>query len=138
AASYAGLELCVGGIFGTGESWRDRAEMAAEVRELGPHSVPLNFLIPVPGTPLQAVRLPRPEDLLRIVALFRFAMPDADIRIAAGREHLGDLADRVFDAGANGIMIGDFLTRKGANPKADLAMLKRLGLSPGFARKRPC
>jgi biotin synthase len=127
-ASWAGLETCVGGIVGVGESWRDRAEMALEIRALGPSSVPLNFLIPIPGTPLQDAPALPPEEILRTIALFRMAMPELDIRIAAGRVHLGSQQERVFRAGANGIMIGDFLTRPGSDPREDLALLGKTGL----------
>jgi biotin synthase len=133
-AAGADLEVCAGGIFGAGEDWGDRADMALELRELAPASVPLNFLMAAAGTPLQDEPPLPPEDILRTVALFRFAMPDRDIRFAAGRAHLGDRRDLIFQAGANGLMIGDFLTKPGIDPMEDRKLLDKLGLRIGPAR----
>ncbi|MDP8247235.1 MAG: biotin synthase BioB [Candidatus Tritonobacter lacicola] len=129
AVKAAGLEVCCGGIFGLGESWTDRVDLALTLRDLGVDSVPLNFLIPIPGTPLASRPLLSPEEALRIIALFRFILPDVEIRVCGGREAcLGDLQARIFHAGASGTMTGDYLTRAGRRPSEDLEMIKALGL----------
>ncbi|MBN1831520.1 MAG: biotin synthase BioB [Deltaproteobacteria bacterium] len=128
-AKKAGLEVCSGGIFGLGESPKQRLELAYTLKQAGINSVALNFLNPVPGTPLQKTEPLRPLELLKSVALFRFILPRKDIRICGGREYgLRDLHPLVFWAGANGIMIGDYLTTKGRDYQADLQMIRDLGL----------
>ncbi len=128
-AKEAGLELCSGGIFGLGESPEQRLELAYTLKQAGINSVALNFLNPVPGTPLQKNEPLRPLELLKSVALFRFILPRKDIRICGGREYgLRDLHPLVLWAGANGIMIGDYLTTKGRDYQADLQMIRDLGL----------
>ena len=129
AAQGAGLEVCSGGIFGLGEGWGDRIDLAYTLRELGVDSVPLNFLIPIPGTPLGSRPLLSPEEALRIIALFRFILPGSEIRVCGGREEcLGDHQRRIFHAGASGTMVGDYLTRAGRSPTEDLEMISELGL----------
>ncbi|MCX6339484.1 MAG: biotin synthase BioB [Candidatus Aureabacteria bacterium] len=129
AAKAAGLEVCAGGIFGLGENWEDRVDLALALRDLEVDSVPLNFLAPVRGTPYEFQPPLAAEDALRIIALFRIMLPRAEIRIAGGRELiLGEMQSRVFLAGANGIMIGDYLTTKGRKPEDDLQMIEQLGL----------
>lgn len=139
-AKAAGFEVCCGGIFGLGESWRHRIELAIELRGLGVESVPVNFLNPVPGTPLEG-REPLPAlEGLRIIALYRFLLPRADIRTAGGRGRcLGDLQSWMFYAGANATMIGNYLTTAGRPPEQDLAMIRGLGLriERAPARERP-
>ncbi len=81
----AGLYVCSGGIFGIGESWDDRVELALTLKELGVQSVPINFLHPIPGTPLADRDVLKPEEALRIVALYRFLLPDRALRICGGR-----------------------------------------------------
>jgi biotin synthase len=128
-AKEAGLEICAGGIFGLGEKWEDRIDLAMTLRDLKVDSVPLNFLMPVSGTPYQFQPLLSAEDALRIVALFRLILPGAEIRIAGGREQvLGAMQNKLFLAGANGLMIGDYLTTKGRKPEDDLRMIRELGL----------
>jgi biotin synthase len=128
-AKEAGLEVCSGGIFGLGESPDQRLELAYTLKQAGINSVALNFLNPVPGTPLQKAEPPPPLELLKSVALFRFILPRKDIRICGGRAYgLRDLHSLVFWAGANGIMIGDYLTTKGRDYQADLRMIRDLGL----------
>jgi biotin synthase len=128
-AKEAGLELCSGGIFGLGESPEQRLELAYTLKQAGINSVALNFLNPVPGTPLQKTKPLRPLELLKSVALFRFILPRKDIRICGGREYgLRDLNPLVLWAGANGIMVGDYLTTKGRDYQADLQMIRDLGL----------
>lgn len=131
AAKRAGLMTCSGGIFGIGESPAQRVEMALTLRELDVDSVPLNFLVPVKGTPLQDMPPLEPLECLKIVAVYRFLLPRATIKVCAGRErNLGDLASWIFYAGANGMMVGHYLTTAGREPDRDLAMLRALGFRP--------
>ena len=126
----AGIETCCGGIFGLGETWEDRVDMALELRGLGVDSVPINFLNPVPGTPLGGRPLLPPTEALRIIALYRFLLPDKEIKVCGGREMtLRDLQSWMFRAGASGTMIGDYLTTKGRSPADDLRMIADLGLT---------
>ncbi|MBM4312243.1 MAG: biotin synthase BioB, partial [Deltaproteobacteria bacterium] len=129
SAKAAGLEVCVGAIFGLGESDNDRVDVLEEIRQLDPAAVPLNFLVPIEGTPLAGrARMPRWE-AIRIIALARFLMPRKDILIGGGRlEVFGDEQHLIFKAGANAMIVGDLLTVKGRAPDADMALLKELGL----------
>jgi biotin synthase len=128
-AKEAGLQVCSGGIFGLGESPEQRLELAYTLKEQGVDSVALNFLHPIPGTPLESSRALAPLEYLRFVALFRFILPDKDIRICGGREYgLRDLHPLVFWAGASGIMIGNYLTTMGRDHQADLQMIQDLGI----------
>jgi len=131
AAQRAGLETCVGGIFGVGESLEERAELLFEIRELGPDSVPLNFLVPIPGTPVGDRSLLSLFEAVKIIALTRFILPDKDIKVAGGRlEVFGGDQALVFLAGANSIITGDLLTVKGRHPEDDLRLIANLGLRP--------
>ncbi|WP_167590486.1 biotin synthase BioB [Oceanidesulfovibrio indonesiensis] len=131
-AKQAGAYVCSGGVFGLGESWEDRLELALTLRALGVDSVPINFLMPVPGTPMENRPLLSQEEALRIVALFRFIIPQAHIRVAGGRHAIfpGHDRRRLYAAGASGVMVGDYLTRAGAPPAEDAEDLVRLGLEP--------
>jgi biotin synthase len=132
AAKAAGLPVCAGGIFGMGESWAQRVELALLLKELQVDSVPLNFLDPIPGTPM-AETAPGigPWEALKTIALFRLMMPDRRIIICGGRmKALGERQAEMFAAGANGLMIGNYLTTLGRPPAADLEMLSGLGLEP--------
>jgi len=130
-AKKLGLRVCSGGIFGLGESDADRVALALELRGLGVDSIPLNFLNPIPGTPLENARNLTPETCLRIIAMFRLMLPDRDIVVCGGRVHnLRDLHPLVFWAGASGILTGDYLTTSGRDTTADLKMLNDLGLKP--------
>lgn len=121
-----GLKVCSGGILGLGESWAQRVELAAILAELGVDTVPLNFLSPIPGTPLQDSPLLSPHDALKSVAVIRFMLPGANITVAGGRERiLGDYQSWLPLAGANGMMIGNYLTTKGRDLAADLRMLEQ-------------
>jgi biotin synthase len=125
-----GLTSCSGGIFGMGETMQDRISMAFTLRELDVDSVPVNFLMPVPGTPLAGVAPITPTEALHAIALFRFILPEKEIRVCGGRgSALGDMHPLIFLSGADGFMIGNYLTRTGLDPKDDLAMLNDLGLS---------
>lgn len=128
-AKEAGLEVCSGGIFGLGESAQQRLELAFTLRKMEVDSAALNFLNPIPGTPLEGTSALTPLEILKSVALFRFILPDKDIRICGGREFgLRDLHPLIFWAGANGIMIGNYLTTRGRDYQADLQMIQDLKL----------
>jgi len=122
-----GMELCSGGIMGMGETPEQRVDFAFELRELGPAEIPLNFLNPRPGTPLQDRPLLSPLEALRCIALFRLVHPSAIIRYAGGREvTLRELQATGMLAGVNAIIIGNYLTTLGRTPSDDLRMLADL------------
>lgn len=124
------FKVCSGGIFGLGESWQDRIEMALTLKELDVDCIPLNFLNPVKGTPLENQKPIRPLDILRIIAIYRFLLPDKIIMMAGGKEvSLRDLQSWVFYAGANAALIGNYLTTKGKAPNEYLQMIKDLDFS---------
>ncbi len=127
-AMDAGLRVCAGGILGMGESLDQRVEMAETLRALGVESVPLNFLNPIDGTPMGERTPMAPLEILKTIAVYRYLLPKAEIRIAGGRHFLGDLQSMIFFAGASGVMIGDYLTTKGRQVEDDLNMLKDLKL----------
>ena len=135
-AKAAGLDICCGGIIGMGESWEDRISMAVTIAEIGAVSVPLNVLVPIPGTPMESMELMKEEDILRTVALFRFIVPQAKIRIAAGRSRFEDGGAELFRAGANATITGDMLTTVGNNTKEDRTMLKDMGYRLRPEKKR--
>lgn len=123
----AGMELCSGGIIGMGEQHEDVVRMALELRDIGVESIPLNFLNAIDGTPLQKTSNINPRYCLKALALFRFANPDRELRIAGGREvHLGSLQALGLYA-ANSIFVGDYLTTKGQAPEADAKMIEEMG-----------
>ncbi len=125
----AGLSVCVGGILGMGETMEDRADLAIAIRDLDPDSIPINFLMPIMGTPLDGIPRITHDEALRSIALFRFIMPDKEIRICGGRlSALGESHILIFNFGADGMMVGNYLTRSGVDPKDDLRMLNDLGL----------
>ncbi|MFZ5585774.1 MAG: biotin synthase BioB [Thermodesulfobacteriota bacterium] len=129
AAQAAGLEVCVGGIVGLGESPRERAELALAAAELNPQSVPINFLNPIPGTPLGHLQPLTPLEALAAVAVFRLMLPKARIRTCGGRQQvLGNLAPLMYLAGADATMIGNYLTTEGRQPADDFSDLAALGL----------
>jgi biotin synthase len=128
-AKESGLAVCVGGIFGLGESVAQRYEMAQTIKEVGVDSIPLNFLTPVPGTPLAGRGLLNPLEALQIILAFRLFFPGKRLIIAGGRAGaLRSLAPLMFAAGADALMTGDYLTTKGQLPAQDLQMLEDLGL----------
>ena len=130
AVKAAGLDICCGGILGLGEGWQDRIDLALELRELGVDSVPVNFLNPVAGTPCEKNEPIRAMDCLKIIALFRFILPDKTIKAAGGRErNLRSLQSWMFYAGANGTLIGNYLTTMGRPAEEDVLMIEDLGLS---------
>ncbi len=131
AAKAAGLSLCSGGIFGMGEVWDDRIDMALELRDIGADVVPINFLNAIHGTPLHGqVEMLTPLEALHIVALYRFLLPTAELKIAGGREKiLRDMQSWMFFAGGNSFLIGNYLTTFGRSPEQDHQMLRDLGVS---------
>lgn len=132
AAKRAGLSICSGGIMGLGESMADRIDLALTARELGVKSIPVNLLNPIPGTPYGHNRILSNEELCRIVAIFRFLIPDGMIRLAGGRGLLGDRGQRCFQSGANAAISGDMLTTAGITVETDRKLLKNLGYEVKF------
>ncbi|MBW2618842.1 MAG: biotin synthase BioB [Deltaproteobacteria bacterium] len=130
AARSAGLEVCSGGIFGLGESLAQRWELIASLAELGLDSIAVNFLSPIPGTPLADRPRLDPWEALAILAVIRLALPGVEIRTCGGRQAtLGPLAPLQYLAGANATMTGDYLTTAGPSPEADAAEVRFIGLS---------
>lgn len=127
AAQAAGLIVCSGGIMGLGETVEDRIDMAFSLRELGIKSVPVNMLNPIPGTPFEKNDRLTDEDMRRIVAVYRFILPDASIRLAGGRGLLPDKGKGCFTSGANAAISGDMLTTAGITVRTDLELLNELG-----------
>ncbi|MBD3379070.1 MAG: biotin synthase BioB [Candidatus Omnitrophica bacterium] len=125
SAKKAGLEVCSGGILGMGESWSDRIDMAFLLKELDVESVPLNFLVPIKGTPMENTPPISPHDAIRTIAIFRILLPDKTIKVVAGRESvLKDHQEDIFAAGANGMLVGGYLTIQGRSVAEDVALLK--------------
>ena len=119
------MEVCSGGIFGLGESLDQRIEMGMTLRELDVDSVPLNFLNPIAGTPLQDSNLLTPMDCLRIICLYRYLLPKKRVTVCGGREkNLRDFQSAMFMAGASGTMVGNYLTTTGRNQEIDMQMIK--------------
>jgi len=130
AIREAGVETCVGGILNLGESPRQRVEMAFELAEIDPTSVPINLLNPRPGTKFGDREPMDPWEVVKWVAIFRLILPDALFRLCGGRvENLGELQPLAVRAGLNGVMMGNFLTTLGSEPADDRAMFERLGLN---------
>jgi biotin synthase len=130
AVTEAGLESCVGGILNLGESPRQRVEMAFELAEINPTSVPINLLNPRPGTKFGDRELMDAWEVVKWVAVFRLILPEALFRLCGGRvENLGELQPLAVKAGLNGVMMGNFLTTLGAEPADDRAMFEGLGLN---------
>ncbi|OGP33576.1 MAG: biotin synthase BioB [Deltaproteobacteria bacterium GWC2_65_14] len=129
-AKAAGAWVCCGGIFGIGESEEDRVELAMTLRELAVDSIPVNFLNPVPGTPVEGKRELTPFCCLKIIAMMRLCHPGREIIVCGGREvNLRDLQGLIFAAGATGTMAGNYLTTRGRPAEEDLQMIRDLGLS---------
>ena len=129
-AKAAGAWVCCGGIFGIGESDEDRVELAMTLRELSVDSIPVNFLNPVPGTPLEGKRELTPFACLKIIAMMRLCHPAREIIVCGGREvNLRDLQPLMFAAGATGTMAGNYLTTSGRSAEEDVRMIRDLGLS---------
>ncbi|MFA5239111.1 MAG: biotin synthase BioB [Phycisphaerae bacterium] len=127
SAKQVGFEVCSGGIIGMGETWQDRIDMAYTLKQLDVDSVPLNILISMKGTPLEAATPVSVDDAVRTICIFRIILKDKTIKIAAGRETvLKDSQLKAFTAGANGMLIGGYLTVKGANLDADYTLIEEI------------
>jgi biotin synthase len=138
-ARDAGMELCCGGILGMGETLEQRVDFAFELAELRPCEVPINLLDPRPGTPLGDAPTISPREALQAIALFRLILPDAWLRLAGGRERvLGELQGMGLLAGANALIVGNYLTTIGRAAEDDHALLEALGMpvaeGPGEGR----
>ncbi len=130
ATKEAGLETCVGGILNLGETPRQRVEMAFELAEINPTSVPINLLNPRTGTKFGDRELMDPWEVVKWVAIFRLILPDALFRLCGGRvENLGELQPLAVKAGLNGVMMGNFLTTLGVDPQTDRDSFSELGLN---------
>lgn len=132
AARAAGLTLCSGCLINLGESMEDRIELALMERELGVKSIPVNVLNPIKDSPFEDQKPMTNEEFCRTVAVFRFLLPDASIRLAAGRIFLEDHGKRALSSGANAAITGDFLMTGGMSIDSDMAMAKELGYEPGL------
>ena len=135
----AGMELCCGGILGMGETLSQRIDFAFELAALNPCEVPINLLDPRPGTPLADQTVLSPREALQAIALFRLVMPGAWLRLAGGRERvLGELQAMGLLAGANALIVGNYLTTTGRSAEEDHALLAALGMpvadGPGEGR----
>jgi biotin synthase len=129
AAKEAGLSTCSGGIIGLGEQMEHRIELARTLKELDVDSIPLNILNPIPGTPLANTAPLHPLEILMTVALFRFILPDKDIKLCGGKErNLRQLLPLGLVAGCNSLMTGNYLTTTGRDTQLDLEMIRDLGL----------
>jgi len=130
AVREAGLETCVGGILNLGESRAQRVEMAFELAQINPTSVPINMLNPRAGTRFGDRAYMDPWEAVKWIAIFRLILPEALFRLCGGRvENLGELQPLAVKAGLNGVMMGNFLTTLGAEPDEDRAMFEELGLN---------
>ncbi len=128
-AQDAGLKVCAGVIFGMGESVEHRVEAAVALRDVGVDTVPVNVLNPVPGTPFENYSKITVDEILQGVALYRFLMPQKVIRLTGGREeNLRSRQGDVLQAGANGLLIGDYLTTEGQDPEGDREMIESVGM----------
>ena len=124
-AKAAGMKVCSGGILGLGETWEQRVELAVTLKELGVDGIPINFLNPIAGTRMENRPLLKPLEALKCIAIFRFVNPDKNILICGGREvTLRDYQSWAMLAGANGLMIGNYLTTQGRSIRMDMDMVK--------------
>lgn len=126
-AKKVGMEVCSGGIFGLGESPIDRIKMAFDLAELEIKSIPLNFLTPIPGTPLENSEAINPIEIIKTIAVYRFILPDATIRYAGGRLQLEELELQGFRGGINGALTGNFLTTTGSTISSDKEKILKEG-----------
>ena len=121
------MRICSGGIFGIGESWEDRIDLALQLRRLNVLSIPINILNPIKNTPLENSTVLSNEDTCRIIAIYRFINPQAYIRLAGGRLLLEDNGRKAFQSGANAAILGNMLTTSGPSYESDIKMIKELG-----------
>ena len=124
--------ICSGGIFGMGESFEDRIDLALQPREFGVKSIPINVLNPIKGTPVENNEILSNDEVCRIIAIFRFINPDAYIRMAGGRALLGDDGRKAFQSGANAGILGNMLTTDGVELEDDLRLLDDLGFQISY------
>lgn len=123
-----GMHICSGGIIGMGETWEDRLDMAVSLAEQGVESIPINALMPIPGTPLENQRRLTEDEILRTIAFFRYINPQAHIRLAAGRALLTNDGESAFRSGASATITGNMLTTAVcATIRSDKEMLTALG-----------
>lgn len=127
AAKKAGLTVCSGGIMGLGENMEDRIDLAFTLRDLGITSVPINILNPIKGTPLENNKVLTLDEVRKIVAIYRFILPNAQLRLAGGRGLLEDKGLSVFSSGANAAITGDMLTTSGITIDEDMKIIEKLG-----------
>jgi biotin synthase len=126
-AQKEGFCVCSGGIIGMGETWEDRLDMAISLAELGIESIPINALMPIPGTPFEHLKQLPPEEILRTIAMFRYINPAANIRLAAGRKIMKNNGEEAFLGGASATITGNYLTTSGSTIKSDIHMLRSMG-----------
>ena len=126
-AQREGMCVCSGGIIGMGETWEDRIDMALTLSELHIMSIPINSLMPIPGTPLADMPRLTEEEILRTIAIFRYINPEANIRLAGGRALMAENGRETFMAGASASITGNMLTTSGSTIASDRAMLTELG-----------
>jgi biotin synthase len=130
AVKSVGLSICSGGIFGLGETWQDRIDMAFLLKDLGVDSVPINFLIPIKGTTLGHRGLLHPFEALKILSLYRLILPQKEIRICGGRmQILNEFNSMIFFAGADSLLTGNYLTTTGRSYKDDMRLIELCGLT---------
>lgn len=126
-AQEEGFCVCSGGIIGMGETWEDRLDMAVSLAELGIMSIPINALMPIPGTPLENLKQLSEEDILRTIAFFRYINPEANVRLAAGRALVTNDGEAAFSGGASATITGNMLTTSGSTIESDKKLLLGLG-----------
>ncbi|MDA8402569.1 MAG: biotin synthase BioB, partial [Deltaproteobacteria bacterium] len=134
SAKKAGLKVCSGVIIGMGESRLDRIKMAKEIKELDVDNIPVNFLNPIKGTPLENTEPLTPMECIKTLAIFRIVNPKKNILAQGGREHnLRQLQPLALMAGANGFLLGNYLLTAGRNPELDLELINDLGFEPNIS-----
>ncbi|HPP06084.1 MAG TPA: hypothetical protein PLW88_01845, partial [Syntrophorhabdaceae bacterium] len=132
-AKEAGLSTCCRGIIGLGETIEQRIELGLTIKELDVDSVPINILNPIKGTPLEHQQPLSPIEVLITLSIFRFIMPDKDIKVCGGKEkNLRQLLPLAIVAGCNSLMTGNYLTTPGRSAQLDVEMVMDLGFCPGI------
>ncbi len=126
-AQEEGFCVCSGGIIGMGETWEDRLDMAVSLAELGIMSIPINALMPIPGTPLENLEQLSENDILRTIAFFRYINPEANVRLAAGRALITNDGEAAFSGGASATITGNMLTTSGSTIESDKKLLSGMG-----------